>query len=80
MEPSDLSFGMLAAAVAAAGGAVSVTESDLLRFNAEHMVVIEQGPDNILHLILRRRPGATPISEILRKVENERRTDQDEPA
>lgn len=38
MQPSDFTFAMLAKAIAAAGGSVHVTASDLLSLNTGYMI------------------------------------------
>lgn len=61
-------FAFLAAAVATAGGSVTIQPEDILRFNAQFMLDFKPTPAGGVVLTLRKRPNAVSISEILKKV------------
>jgi hypothetical protein len=52
----EIPFAYLAAAVAAAGGKVRITNMDLLRFQAGYKIEFGQDPDGALVLLLAHRP------------------------
>lgn len=59
----EIPFSYLAAAVAAAGGSVTISNKDILRFQAGYMVVYGQNPAGDLTVTLARRPDTKFVPE-----------------
>jgi hypothetical protein len=65
MIANEFSYALLAAAVKAAGGTVTVSHREFLQLQAESQLDIRNEPVGGYTLTLQQRPGVTCLDEIL---------------